>query len=265
MVSPGGKEGGVTSEYVVNFPSMPQEITFARNAQYTTTTTPFLPDGFPLYTGTTPLEIPIKFKVSSFDEFCPNGGIDLVAMAAKLHAMTLPIRTHTGNTDGTSVPNSTENIPGTAYSGGKELTIGSIVTHTAAYPPVCRLELFTADFGAGDQGAGVNCIGYVRSASITLHGPWLTATRPAASAHKASYAYFNVPTSASFDITFVSCPTYRNDVGQMGALASNLMAMQTFSEDVLQRFYNTMPSLMAATGDTRIGIANHVTPFGAQR
>ena len=84
-------------DIVINFPAMPETIELARRANYTNmlANSPATPDGSHIYRSTDPLKIPIKFTAHSNDvEYTKEDGpVALLQIAARLHALTLPIMT----------------------------------------------------------------------------------------------------------------------------------------------------------------------------
>ena len=87
--------GGIVS---ISFPSMPETIDLARSSEYRVAQVYMAPDGVHSYISTKPLEIPISFQLSIHDrEYAQHGALTLLATAAKLHSLVLPV-----STDGTT-------------------------------------------------------------------------------------------------------------------------------------------------------------------
>lgn len=224
----GGKRGPLepasSSVFIIYFPSMPETIELARKANYAVTATPSTPDGIHNYKGTDPLSIPISFKLHSFDqEFCPDGALTLMALAARLQALVLPL----GDSD-TQVSAGETKTKDEAKELFDSRTAGSLTVNVASKnipsPPVsCRLELINA----GNSEPGVWCNGYVSEVKAILNGPWL----------KGPNNTFNLPTSAEFSFTFVHVPGHTNYFGTTNKNFSN--QSQAMAGIVKDRLYNT--------------------------
>jgi hypothetical protein len=89
---------------IVNFPSMPDVVELARQANYTVTPIYMLPDGIHLYTSTSVLEIPLSFMLHySDEEFCPQGSQTLLAVAARMESLVLPLNSGENRTVGVNL------------------------------------------------------------------------------------------------------------------------------------------------------------------
>lgn len=196
------------SRAVISFPSMPDVIDLARSNDYQVAPIFMAPDGIHRYMSTRPLEIPISFALSIHDkEYCPNGALDLLATAAKLHAMALPISsvtmansaltvkmagaaaqfinknrnggsvdtkdklTTTGTTPAGADANSVSKQPGVAEQSLEE-GVGEEGASTTYPPPAVLLDLIS-DGRDSQTTMGVYCIGYLANVRVKLKAPWL--------------------------------------------------------------------------------------------
>src|ERR671925_632338 len=77
----------------IEFPMLPTKgIELNRVADYEVQSGIPVPDGIHMYKGTQPLQIPISFSLSIHDEeYCQDGALSLLMVAARLHALVLPI------------------------------------------------------------------------------------------------------------------------------------------------------------------------------
>lgn len=241
----------LNGQIVINFPAMPNEIELIRRANYTNmANTMATPDGFHFYNYTDPLRIPIKFTVHAFDiEYTRNDGpVALLQMAARLHALTLPIIKRSDVTSNLAT-NQTSIAPATkAGSTGLEGTTKTTFANSVAvigndqityFPAPCRLNILMARRAGTEY--GVHCSGFVEEVNVTLRGPWLQGRADDSSL---SDGYRNLPSSADFGFTFVHQPGYSNMFqggntggGEGTSLSSSLM-LQAMASDVYKRLYN---------------------------
>lgn len=228
----GENEGQIT----INFPCMPDTIELARRANYDNLVkTPQNPDGQHQYMSTDPLEIPIEFAVNSYDEeFVGNDGpVALLALAARLHALTVPIYSQ-----GTYVLTATS-APPAPVQGGQD-DEAKVVEKTATsspapvdtsvktlYPAPCILRLIAAEWKGTDY--GITLRGFIRDARVSLKGPWLYG----------GPGLNNLPSSASYGFTFVHQPSYTNNI--VSNPESNAIlggGVSVLAQDIYARFYN---------------------------
>jgi hypothetical protein len=223
---------------VINFPSMPDTIELARKATYYTLSTFTLPDGFHQYQHTDPLRIPFSFKLHAFDhEYCPQGALTLLDVAAKLHALVLPVA-KSGTTIGVkqagvglagNTEADKEKSAASPSSNSVELTAED---GAVSFPVSVLLDLIYA----GSDAPGISCVGYIEEVSVKLNGPWLT---PPGSGNK------NLPTSLDASFTFVHRPSHTNKF-EVTNKTTNAQNAQAFAGDVKDRLYNTI-ALVNAT------------------
>lgn len=221
----------------IAFPSMPDTIDLVRRANYNVVSTFTLPDGFHQYKGTDPLSIPLSFEVHAFDrEFCPQGGLSLLDIAAMMHALTLPISTEdtliTTTSAGAAVPSNVAqtndanvaNKAGTATPNTVTVTGGEKSTY---FPVPVLLDLIYT----GANSPGVHCIGYVNEVATKFHGPWLSGGSTNAR---------NLPSKLTVNFTFVHRPSHTNRFSN-DQTASNIRQqhVQAFADTVKNRLYNT--------------------------
>lgn len=221
-------------EIVVNFPAMPDVIDFTRTANYNNVaaSSPGLADGLHIYTGTSPLTLELSFTLHSYDvDFtAQDGPVALLAIAARLHALTLPIwQKNTGSLILTAA--SAIELPKANGSFGSEQALRALGNPAnpfqpigTYYPMACQLRIITAAWTRGTitTDYGVFCRGFVTKATARLKGPWLYG----------GPNLQNLPSSAEYAITFVHQPGFSNDQ------ANPLQNIQTMAQDVYQRFYN---------------------------
>jgi len=101
-----------SSMVVINFPSMPDAIDLVRTAEYRVTSAYQFPDGVHVYKSTAPLKIPFSFTLHAFDrEYCNDGPMTLMSVAAKLHSLTLPLNANK--------PQISANMVGASYDASK--------------------------------------------------------------------------------------------------------------------------------------------------
>jgi hypothetical protein len=242
---------------VINIPAMPATLDLARIAEYRQSSAPYTPDGIHLYKQTNPLEIPFSFTLHFQDPFCSQGGLSLLIMAAKLHALIVPTNTAANRPVITAsvlnyyATNSSDKTAGKApvapqgnsdagtpagVSADTTITLNGVAGQaTTIFPPACLLDLISV--GDRDGAPGVRCIGYIKEVSAKLKGPWLRGAQP--------YGYNgirNVPTSGEFSFKFVHAPGFSNFFGgSVSASPFNLSGLSAFSDDIRRNLFNTLP------------------------
>jgi hypothetical protein len=229
----------------INFPAMPDTIELLRAADYSVTTTPGDPDGIHVYLGTKPQEIPINFKLHSFDkQYCTRGALTLLQLAARLHSLVLPISaTGLGQyaptaplapTTNAAVLEAQSQQPSTVSVQANSIINGASATNSN--PTVCLLQLIWI----GATSPGICCQGYVKDVGVKLNGPWL----------RGPEGSYNLPTSGDFSFTFVHRPGFSNGGGMLAAGASaddiasagaaaSLNVQSALAADVQTYLYNT--------------------------
>lgn len=230
---------GLSSLVAINFPMMPENgIELARNADYLVVSSQVMPDGIHQYRSTSPLVIPVSFKLHSFDkEYCPKGALSLLQLAALLNSFSLPLSNSTGATPlrvtvaqsnpGATPNGETDSLTNRAQSADNPY---SVTPESGAnfYPPVTlRLELVFVD----ENNPGIICTGYLKDLRVRLNGPFLRG--PGRS--------YNLPTSGDFEFSFVHVPGYGNNF----SIATNTTGQdatmgQAFAGDVKTKLYNTV-------------------------
>ena len=243
-----------SSSTVIAFPSMPEVVELAREAEYRQTSAPYTPDGIHLYKKTNPLTIPISFSLHYQDPFCSQGGLSLLLIAAKLHSLILPInnsadRANIGVTvdkyyssaaKGATGPGKAPNTPDGASApttGGAEESIAfnnNSGQASTVFPPTCLLDLISV--GDRNGAPGIRCYGYVRSVNAKLKGPWMRGA-----IEYGPDGIRNVPTSADFSFIFVHAPGFSNYFGGTASSPFQLSGLSAFAQDVLGNLYNTVP------------------------
>ena len=243
-----------SSSTVIAFPSMPEVVELAREAEYRQTSAPYTPDGIHLYKKTNPLSIPISFSLHYQDPFCSQGGLSLLLIAAKLHSLILPInnsadRSNIGVTVGNYYPSAAKGAtgPGKApntpdgasapTTGGAEESIAfnnNSGQASTVFPPACLLDLISV--GDRNGAPGIRCYGYVKSVNAKLKGPWMRGA-----VEYGPDGIRNVPTSADFSFIFVHAPGFSNYFGGTASSPFQLSGLSAFAQDVLGNLYNTVP------------------------
>ena len=243
-----------SSSTVIAFPSMPEVVELAREAEYRQTSAPYTPDGIHLYKKTNPLTIPISFSLHYQDPFCSQGGLSLLLIAAKLHSLILPInnsadRSNIGVTVGNYYPSAAIGVTGTGKpptpskdaaappTGGTEESIAfnnNSGQASTVFPPACLLDLISV--GDRNGAPGIRCYGYVRSVNAKLKGPWMRGA-----IEYGPDGIRNVPTSADFSFIFVHAPGFSNYFGGTASSPFQLSGLSAFAQDVLGNLYNTVP------------------------
>ncbi len=243
-----------SSSTVIAFPSMPEVIELAREADYRQTSAPYTPDGIHLYKKTLPLTIPISFSLHYQDPFCSQGGLSLLLIAAKLHSLILPINNSadrsnigvtvdkyygsaaTGATGSGKAPNVPEGASAPPTGGAEESIAFNNNSGMAStvFPPACLLDLISV--GDRNGAPGIRCYGYVRSVNAKLKGPWMRGA-----IEYGPDGIRNVPTSADFSFVFVHAPGFSNYFGGTASSPFQLSGLSAFAQDVLGNLYNTVP------------------------
>lgn len=223
----------ISNAVVINFPSMPKDIELIRKTDYKVISHFAVPDGLHLYQSTAPLEIPFSFELhSSDDEYCDQGALSLLAIAARLHALALPIRGGDVNVSVTTIADQ----PSTGTDGGESLKADTPQINFSRqappnFPVACLLDLIHT----GNNSPGISCTGYIKDPSVKLKGPWL---------RDGTGKYYNLPTAAEYSFIFVHrpghtnrlWPTYKGDqpTYQLG------LAINAYADDIKNRLYNTI-------------------------
>jgi hypothetical protein len=241
----------------VDFPAMPDIIELARRAEYKVTYSPTQPDGIHQYAGTTPLEIPISFKLHSFDkQYCKHGALTLLQLAARLHSFVLPI--NTAKTTSSTASNATQSLVPPAFSianfrqrltDSASMSFGGASSASAPNstgpflnggstiysPVVCPLQAIYID----SSSPGICALGYVKDVNVKLGGPWLRGPNNS----------YNLPSCGEFAFTFVHVPSQGNDQGATAGEVSNVVSNAAFAyaDDVRELLYNTR-ALVGAVG-----------------
>ena len=170
----------------IEFPAMPDSIELARSAAYTVTPNFVMPDAIHMYKHTEPLQIPFSFTLHSFDtEYCRQGALSLLQLAARLHSLVLPIgdssksvvtQVQRTSADKAVAPGEAKPAkPQTetnllARASGQGAVAVQAADYDHVFPPVaCRLELFFTSEGE----PGLVCIGYVKDVKAVLKGPFM--------------------------------------------------------------------------------------------
>lgn len=228
---------GLSSFVAINFPAMPESVELARSAEYIVVNSQVMPDGIHQYKATNPLNIPFSFSLHSFDkEYCPQGALSLLQIAALLHSFQLPLSNSSTSTPlrvtvGQSQPEttpggSTDSQVNRAQSADNPYNV-TPESGSDFYPPVTlRLELIFVD----ENSPGVVCTGYVKDVRARLKGPWLRG--PGRSC--------NLPSSGEFEFTFVHVPGYGNNFSITSSTVGTDASMaQAFGDDVKKKLFNT--------------------------
>jgi len=228
----------VSNAVIINFPAMPDSIELARKANYVVYENFTAPDGsHHRYKGTTPLEIPFSFKVHAYDSsFCPQAGLTLLDIAAKLHSLTLPIGDSARLISATSAgeaftpkQSAGDDAKGAASPNtGDTPTLNDKDADAVAFPVAAVLDLIKA----GGQAPGVRCVGYVKDVSTKFGGPWICSP---------DFTLVNIPTTLEASFVFVHRPSHTNNFGT-SQLSSSITQqnVQAYADDVKKSLYNTM-------------------------
>lgn len=223
---------------LIRFPAMPDSIELIRSATYTVASLYTSPDGFHQYHSTDPLSIPFSFRLhAQDDEYCTRGGLTLLEIAARLHAMSLPVH----DASNYAYDRIAQKAAAPAGAGTSELALEASMTESqqkfvvanklSVLPPVSvLLDLIRTT----EDGPGIRCVGYVKDVSVRLNGPFLRGP--------SSQDGYNIPTSGDFSFTFVHHPTHSND-GRSQNFNANAMA-----HVVRDRLYNTQDLTFGGKG-----------------
>lgn len=225
---------------VINFPAMPDVITLARRANYNVTSVFTTPDGWHQYQNTEPLEIPISFKLYANDDYCLAGGLSILTLAAKLHALILPIGDSARDASYKTVtpaptPNLSPDQKAVAAQSQAQLDLSTptVGSERVYFPVAVKLDLIYTDTLL----PGISCVGYVKDVSVRLYGPWLQPPP--------GFGY-NVPTWAEYDFTFVHRPSHTNAVPNASRSSFFNPNIQAYADDVRTKLYNSVDLIRAA-------------------
>lgn len=215
----------------IEFPAMPDQFELKRAADYMQTTSYFLPDGIHFYERTQPLTIPFEFRLHHADrEYCTYGPKTLLLIAARLHALVLPVSADNNlQFEATTLEefHASQDTPSLENKSGPLTTADRKSVRSRLNPPVvCQLELMTS--GADDR-PGIVCRGYVSQVSVVFKGPWL----------RGQDGSMNLPTAAEYSFTFVHRPGHYNVYNLSSAEARTLSNPQAFATTVKDRLYHT--------------------------
>ncbi len=253
----------------INFPSMPEVVELARRADYEVGVNPAFPDGIHQYRSTSVQEIPLSFRLHSFDhEYCPNGALTLLQIAAALESLVVPFGpSSVAVTVGPppqaplQLQNSNQPLPGqvgppppapvteqttsgiaqNAATGSQTSFVGSVPSSAKYYPPAtCYLELVITD----QSSPGIMCVGYVKDVSVKLFGPFLRG--PGISQ--------NLPTRGEFGFTFVHHPGHTNS--QTVTSTNTQQEQQAYAQVVQTRLFNTASLLSGASAGNWRGFSS---------
>lgn len=236
------------------FPCSPETIELRRDNNFEVTPSPIHPDGVWTYQGTSSLEIPVEFTLHAFDEYTNRyGSSAIMDLAARLHSFATPVQASiTSNTDAASGKNSNPN----ANSSGEQRTNEASKTTSAdsttstspivAWPPACRLMLTSV--GA----YGVESTGFIKSVSVKLMGPFLSANVSANNSQSGTSSthsqYYNMPSAATYSFTFVCSSGYynlslggdNNEDKRNKAISNSWIKAQRYSGDIRTSLYNDL-------------------------
>lgn len=187
----------------VEFPAMPEVVELAREAEYHVVNTWSLPDGIHVYKRTTPVIIPIEFSLNAFDdEYCTDGALTLLKLAASLHYFVSPIF-NVENVTSALVSDNGATLASGALNEERQVQITATnqqFNRPSQLPPVsCVLDLI-----ATREYTGVYVFGYLSRVSAKLKGPWL---QPSDGIGK------NLPSNATYSFDFVVAPNHTNILG----------------------------------------------------
>ena len=226
---------------VIYLPQLPEEIELPRENQYLQKgDNLIMPDGLFLYQSTNPLEIQLTFTLHATDDLAEEGAKTLLDIAARLHSLLLPASndplSRTGKAPSAVLAKgiaSQENVENRLEQNTNTRLDAPNVQPDEEFsmPPACSLRLMQA----GARGLGVNCVGFVKSAVVKFHGPYLQTAN--------SDESFNLPSAATYSFTFVHNPSYTNSLNTMGKF------INAFGPDVYSYFYNT--AHLAATAQNK--------------
>jgi len=255
-----GSTRGFQNVISIDFPAMPDSIELARTADYTVNSNIVMPDGIHQYRGTKPMEIPVSFKLHSFDkQYCKKGALTLLQLAARLHSFVLPISTFSRGfqiapqaTPPTTVNGKPNDAALQAASSQEQVyeVVGASNSKTGGiYNPVtCWLHLMWIS----NDLPGISAIGYVREVKVQFNGPWLRGPNNS----------FNLPTSADFSFVFIHRPGHGNNsrVTNSQFPPTIVQSGHAFADDVKDKFYNTRDLVYAANYQGFATNPNNETP-----
>jgi hypothetical protein len=257
---------------VISFPAMPEVLDLARQAEYLVAPVYMNPDGIHVYKDTKPLEIPVSFSLSIHDrDYCRHGALTLLATAAKLHTLVLPISMQASGKDrcttsqqvgstyqafaqaksfesqskelplGTTPPKTKANTANSVDPKATEVTqdqnltapISTMNQLSSTYPPVAVLLDLISDGRDAEISMGVTCVGYINSVRTRFKGPWLQPSTPLGK---------NMPSKLEVEFTFVHYPSYTNSPSGQNQSANSIqqMIINAYADDVRRNFYNTV-------------------------
>jgi len=231
-------------QIAISFPAMPEVLDFARQASFISNVNQANPDGIPIYKETSQLSLRVAFSLHAYDRdyTLEAGPVTLLAMAARLHAIAMPIytqgQTPTTATAAPSVSQDKRNDESTQAQSGDTQATGQTKIANYLFPAACVLRLIDARYTPANGVSydyGVNMRGYVTDVSVKLRGPWL----------QGGPTLVNLPTSADYEFTFVHSPAYS------GNTSTNLVPnLSTMAQDIYTRFYSQQDiSKIMAYGD----------------
>lgn len=230
-----------SGQIVINFPCMPEALELARQATYSSISAMPIPDGFHVYHHTDPLRIPLRFSLSARDDdYCGRDGpYALLAIAARLHALVMPVPNASTSNNGSTAQasaataNSSEpSLLGFKGTGGgsSAYQISPDSLSNVFFPPACILVVCMATGVNNKPGMGINCRGFVERVNVTFRGPWLQGSLGAG-----EKKLRNLPSFADYDFTFVHQPGYTNNIN------AGFNVPTTTALDIFNRFYKEGP------------------------
>lgn len=229
---------GLASLVYLNFPSMPDVIDLSRTADYLVSQVITSPDGFHQYKATSPLSIPLSFKLHAMDkEFCPNGALSVLQAVALMQSFILPLSDASGRNSlnvssgqanpGQAPGTDTNSLNSRADSSTTPTSISPETGSDFAPPVVLRLDLLFTD----TNNPGIVCIGYVKDVRTRLLGPFMRGPKQS----------YNLPTAAEFEFTFVHAPGYGNSLNiAANPQQQSVTITQAFANDVKDKLFNTV-------------------------
>jgi len=237
---------GYANTISVDFPAMPDVLELARSADYVVNYAPNMPDGIHQYKGTKPMELPLSFKLHFMDsQYCKEGGLTLLKLAARLHSFILPVSTFNRGVTVAPVAGTSSDLTGKAtdpssQSAASQEQVYSVQRTSSdtngmiTSPVTCWLNLIWIAQGS----VGISCIGYVKDVKVVFGGPW----------NRGPSSSFNVPTSAEYSFTFVHNPGYGNsqNISTSNFPTTVSETPQTYADDVKGLLYNTRSLVYAA-------------------
>ena len=246
---------GLVNVISIDFPAMPDTLELARSTDYIVKANLVAPDGIHQYQSTKPLEIPFSFKLHALDsQYCKQGALTLIQVAARLHSFVLPISTYPGHTiiaptapkvtlvvdkgNGPPVPTGQDKEAAQEYTSmgnqNNQVAIGGQGAASIYSPVTCWLHLMWV----GENQPGVSCIGYVKEVKATFCGPWL----------RGPNSSFNLPSGCEYSFTFVHRPGHGNSspFTSSDTRVTTAETPQTFADDVRNSLYNTQNLVGAA-------------------